>query len=41
MTANGRKRTLKIGVSPGQKRPLWRKTDIMPETPEIESENGR
>ncbi len=40
-SAFGRKRTLKIGVSPWQKRPLWRKADIKPETPEIESENVR
>jgi len=41
MSASGRKRPLKIGVSPGQKRSLWRKADIKPETPEIESENVR
>ncbi len=41
MTASGRERTLKIGVSPGYKRPLWRKADIKRETPEIESENVR
>ncbi len=41
MSAPGRKRTMKIGVSLGQKRPLWRKADIKPEAPEIESDNVR
>ena len=41
MTAYGRKRTLDFVDFEVSERPLWRKADIKPETPEIESENVR
>jgi len=41
MSASGRKRTLILVVLAVSERPLWRKADIKPETPEIESENVR
>ncbi len=41
MFALGRKRTLISVFFAVSERPLWRKADIKPETPEIESENVR
>ncbi len=40
-SAIGRKRTLNLAILAWQKRPLSRKADIKPETPEIESEDVR
>jgi hypothetical protein len=37
----GRKRTLVLPDFEVSERPVWRKADIKPETPEIESENVR
>ena len=41
MFAYGRKRTIEITKLMTFERPLWRKADIKPEIPEIESENVR
>jgi len=41
MSARGRKRKLISAIFEVSERPLWRKADIKPETPEIESENVR
>ncbi len=40
-SASGRKRTFDFMDFGASERPLWRKADIKPETPEIESENVR
>ena len=41
MAASGRKRTLDFVDFRASERPLWRKADIKPETPESESKNVR